>query len=255
MKKTLVIDCFAKNSKPYPDNYAVIAIDVIRATTTATSAIALGRDVYPAANADDATVLAATLKSPILSGEMGGHVPFGFHLTNSPVQVTALSIIEAGAFTDASRPLVLVSSSGTPLVMKSRNSSAVYLSCLRNYQAVADYVADRHDQIAIIGAGTRGVFRIEDQIGCAWLAEALLQKGFDCENHETQEIVSRWSGCDPEIIRESESADYLRRSGQVHDLEFIISRIDDLSVVPIFRNRHFENSLYLNGSGVARNEK
>ena len=101
-------------------------------------------------------MLAPELKDPLLVGEMGGHVPYGFHLTNSPVQVMALSNVPAGYFTNIRRPLILVSSSGIPLVINSTNNEATYLACLRNYKAVAKYVAGRHNKIAVIGAGTPG---------------------------------------------------------------------------------------------------
>ncbi len=243
MSQTFIIDCFAQNRKVYPEEYAVIAIDVIRASTTATTALYLGRKIYPAANADEACILASTLDDPLLMGEMGGHVPYGFQLTNSPVQVMALTNVPAGYFTNVSRPLILVSSSGIPLVMSAVNNSATYLACLRNYKAVASYVASRHQKVAIIGAGTRGEFRIEDQIGCAWLAEQLQKLGYQAENTQSERIIARWSGCSSEVIRDGDSASYLRRSGQFHDLEFILHHVDDLNVVPIYRGRHFEDAL------------
>jgi len=245
MTKRFIIDCFAQNRKSYPKDYAVIAIDVIRATTTATTALYLGRKIYPAASADDASFLAASLDNPLLVGEMGGHVPYGFHLTNSPVQVMALTSVPSGYFTNAERPLVLVSSSGMPLVMSAINNSATYLSCLRNFKSVAKYASQRHNNIAIMGAGTRGDFRIEDQIGCSWVAEQLLSYGFEPENKESLDLVKRWSGCSTEAIRGGDSARYLERSGQVHDLEFVLHHVDDVDVVPIYRGRHFEDALRL----------
>jgi 2-phosphosulfolactate phosphatase len=245
MSKSFIIDCFAQSRKVYPKDYAVIAIDVIRATTTATTALYQGRTIYPAANADEAIFLAESLTDPLLVGEMGGHVPYGFHLTNSPVQIMALTSVPSGYFTNVGRPLILVSSSGIPLILSAKDNTGTYLSCLRNFKAVAKYVSTRHDKIAILGAGTRGNFRIEDQIGCAWVAEQLLNYGFTPENTETSAIVERWSGCSTEEIRGGDSANYLKRSGQVHDLEFILHHVDDLNVVPIYRGRHFEDALRL----------
>jgi len=239
MTGTFVIDCFAENRQAYPDDYAVIAIDVIRATTTATTAIYLGREIYPAGSADEAIVLSKTLKDPILVGEMGGHVPYGFDLTNSPVQVMALSSIPSGYFTNAQRPLVLVSSSGMPLVVNAIQNKAAFLACLRNYRSVASHVAGRFEKIAIIGAGTRGEFRREDQIGCAWVGEQLLKAGYTPESDRTKQLIDRWTGCEVGVIREGNSAEYLRRSGQIHDLEFILHHIDDLSVVPKFLEGRF----------------
>ncbi len=245
MSKTFVIDCYAENKNKYPVDYAIVAIDVIRATTTATTALYLGREMYPAGNADEAIVLAKTLKDPLLLGEMGGHVPYGFDLTNSPVQVMALSNIPSGYFTNAKRPLILVSSSGMPLVMSAINNTACYLACLRNYKAVAKHISQRYNKIAVIGAGTRGEFRMEDQIECAWVGKQLLNLGYEPEDERTQEIVDKWDGCDPDVIRKGNSAEYLRRSGQVHDLEFVLHHVDDLSVVPKFLNDHFEDAQHL----------
>ncbi len=242
MSKTFIIDCFSINRNPQPEDYCIIAIDVIRATTTATTALYLGRDVYPAGSADEAFILAKKLKDPLLMGEMGGHVPYGFDLTNSPVQVMALSNIPSGFFTNTRRPLILVSSSGMPLVMNAIKNCATYLSCLRNYKAIAKHVSERHDKIAIIGAGTRGQFRLEDQIGCAWVGKQLLNLGYKSENEYTNKIIDKWDGCDPEEIREGDSADYLKRSGQMHDLEFILHHVDDLQVVPQYVDDHFEDA-------------
>ena len=245
MSGSFVIDCFAENRNRYPQEYAIVAIDVIRATTTATTAIYLGREVYPAASADEAIVLAKSLKDPILVGEMGGHVPYGFDLTNSPVQVMALSSIPSGYFTNARRPLVLVSSSGMPLVTNSVNNVAAYLACLRNYKSVAAHIAGRYEKIAIIGAGTRGEFREEDQIGCAWVGKQLLKLGYGSEDDRSSELVAKWDGCNPDVIREGNSAQYLRRSGQMHDLEFILHHIDDLMVVPKYLEGRFVDAQHL----------
>ncbi len=246
MSGSFVIDCFAENRQPYPPEYTVIAIDVIRATTTATTALYLGRFVYPAATTDEAAIVAKSLKDPLLVGELGGHVPYGFDLTNSPVQVMALSNIPSGYFTNSRRPLVLVSSSGMPLVMNALDNEATYLACLRNYKAVAKHVAGKHNKIAVIGAGSRGEFRREDQICCAWLGDQLLSLGYRAEDARTEEIINKWRGVGVGAIREGNSAKYLYQSGQVHDLEFILHHIDDLAVVPKLKDNHFEDTQLAN---------
>lgn len=236
MESSVVIDCFPESAKRYRDRYAIVVIDVIRATTTATTAVSLGRRVFPVKSTDQAFVLARRLENPLLIGELGGNVPYGFDLTNSPVQVAALSAVPSGSFTDITRPLISLSSSGTQLLINSSESEAVYTACFRNISAVANHLAGRHQKIAILGAGSRGEFRCEDQMCCAWLAEKLVKVGYQPESSTTKEIISRWSGRGPEEVREGHSADYLTRTGQVHDLEFILHHIDDLDVVPILMN-------------------
>jgi 2-phosphosulfolactate phosphatase len=161
-------------------------------------------------------------------GELGGNMPVGFDATNSPARIAELP--------DTHRPMVLVSSSGTQLILTAAGAEAVYLACLRNYSAVARHLAGRHAHIAVIGAGTRGQFRREDQIGCALVAKRLMDLGYAPENRQTVECVSRWTSGSfdsaLDAIRGGKSAEYLRRSGQEPDLEFVVSHVDDLTVTP-----------------------
>ena len=241
MKKTFVIDCFAENAKRFSKDHAVVVIDVIRATTTATTALSIGRSVYPARGTDEAFIVGKKLRDPLYIGELGGHVPYGFDLANSPVEVMSLTTIPAGFFTASHRPLVLISSSGIPALINAKDSEATYIACLRNFKAVAHHIADKHNRIAIVGAGTRGEFRREDQVGCAWVAEVLMGLGFTAEDKRSSEIIKRWSQADLDSIRKGNSAKYLSRSGQLHDLEFILHHIDDLSVIPELVNGRLQD--------------
>ena len=228
MKGMVVIDCFPESAGRYRDRYAIVVVDVIRATTVATTAVSMGRRVFPARTTDDASVIAATLSDPLLVGELGGNKPYGFDITNSPVQIAARQ--------DAHRPMVLVSSSGTQLLLNAVGSKAIYLACFRNVSAVARHLAGRHERIALLGAGSRGQFRREDQMGCAWVAEKLLQAGYQPETQRTSELVSRWRNVNANEIRSGKSAEYLNRSGQQEDLEFILDHVDDLDTVPSLVN-------------------
>ena len=73
-------------------------------------------------------------------------------------------------------------------------------------------------------------------MGCAWVAERLIQAGYEAENTQTSEYISRWRGVSPEEVRGGRSAEYLRQSGQGQDLEFILDHIDDLDTVPALLN-------------------
>jgi 2-phosphosulfolactate phosphatase len=92
----------------------------------------------------------------------------------------------------------------------------------------AKQVAEHHSRVAIIGAGSRGTFREEDQICCAWIADHLMEMGFAAGNSETLALVKRWPVGSIEGIMSSASSDYLLRSGQGRDLEFVLSHVADL---------------------------
>ena len=186
MAGTVVIDCFPESALRYRDGWAVVAIDVIRATTTAATAVALGRRCFPVPSLEAAVPLAAQLDRPLLVGELGGNMPYGFDLNNSPAAIAQLA--------DVSRPMILLTTSGTELIHMAKGADAVYAACLRNVSAQAAHLVQSHERVGIIGAGSRGRFREEDQLGCAWIAKQLFSAGYEPANEWTSTLVSRWSG-------------------------------------------------------------
>ncbi len=228
MRKTVVIDCFPESVSKYRNGYAIVAVDVIRATTTAVTAVALGRKCFPVPSLEAAVPLAAKLHNPLLVGELGGSMPYGFDLNSSPADLSIR--------TDIHRPMIFLSTSGTRLICGGAEGQAMYVACLRNYKALIPYLAAHHPVIAVIGAGSRNQFREEDQLCCAWIAEGLLAHGYEPEDENTLSIIHRWSGAPVEKITQGPSADYLRNSGQVRDLEYILTHIDDLN--EIYRFEH-----------------
>jgi len=220
MSRTVVIDCFPQSAAAYVRTHAIVAVDVIRATTTAVTAVANGRRCFPVASLEAAVPLAARLDNPLLVGELGGNPPYGFHLTNSPAQIAPRI--------DVQRPMILLSTSGTPLMWEAHRAPAAYAACLRNVTAQADHLAGGDLPVAVIGAGSRNEFRDEDALCCARIAAALLERGFTAADERTQSHLAQWDGAPDAVCGEGHSAEYLRRTGQVSDLEFILAHVDDL---------------------------
>jgi 2-phosphosulfolactate phosphatase len=222
MGKSVTIDYLPESAKRYPTGYAVVAVDVIRATSVAITAVELGRRCFPVATLDGASQMMELLASsnPMQIGELGGHMPYGFNLNNSPVALTRR--------TDVERPAILLSSSGSRLMSDAAQCEAGYAACFRNFAPTARHLAKHHDHVALLGAGSRGEFREEDQICCAWMAEILVASGFEAENRDTELLIKRWSGASPQAARQSKSADFLIRTSQVEDLDFILTHINDI---------------------------
>ncbi len=220
---TVCIDCLPQNAKKYGRDFAIVAVDVIRATTTIVTAVALGRRCFAVPSLRAAYRLAQRLNHPLLIGEMGGDVPALFDMSNSPAKLAVR--------TDLDRPVIVLSSSGTKLIHNARSCGAVYPACLRNYAAVASYVAARHVQVAVIGAGSKGEFREEDQLCCAWIAAQLVKAGYKIRDNNTAGLIQRWESVRPTGFLVSKSVDYLKRTNQLDDLDFILSRISDVDCV------------------------
>jgi 2-phosphosulfolactate phosphatase len=221
--KTVKIDYLPESVERYRNGHAVVAVDVIRASTTVVTAVEAGRRCFPVTSVEMATAKGSELEDPLMVGELGGDVPPGFHITNSPVLIAVREDVE--------RPMVLLSSSGTKVMYGSRHATAGYVACLRNYTAQMEYLKEHHDNVVLVGAGSRGEFREEDQLCCAWIAEGLVGAGFAPADTMTSEIIERWRGAETEGMMVSKSVAYLRRTGQLEDLDYILTHVDDVSSV------------------------
>jgi 2-phosphosulfolactate phosphatase len=215
-----VIDALPERAALYRSTHAIVGIDVFRATTTIVTGLAAGRRVYPVASVVEAMRTAGSLANPVLVGEVGGVKAEGFDLNNSPTLVASLE--------EDGRPLVVLSSAGTQLLKHAAGAEAVYCACFRNLSATARHVALHHRRVALIGAGTKGERRPEDQMACAAIGERLFRAGFMAEDASTHGELVRWRNADVGVIRSSPSADYLRNSQQEYDIEFVLSHLDDV---------------------------
>jgi 2-phosphosulfolactate phosphatase len=183
----------------------------------------MGRRCYPVGSVDAAARLARRLGEPLLAGEIGGVMPDGFDLNNSPSDIALRD--------DVHRPLVLLTTSGTRLLASALPTQTVFAACLRNWTAEAErLLASGCVRVALVGAATRGEFRDEDEICCAWIAARLLGEGFEPADAATAATVERWIDAPAAQIADGHSADYLRRSGQLDDLDFVLEHIDDLDL-------------------------
>jgi 2-phosphosulfolactate phosphatase len=208
--------------------HAAVAIDVIRATTTAITAVSQGRRCFPVTSVQAAHELATRLEEPLLVGELGGEKPASFDINNSPATLAAR--------TDTHRPVILLSSSGTQLLDTLRMNNPVYVACFRNFGAVAGELKSSRLDVTLLGAGTLGEFREEDQMCSAWIADELTRSGYEPANRTTADIVRKWRGTTSDACLAGKSAKFLTRTNQLQDLRFILSRVNDLNLVCSYAN-------------------
>jgi 2-phosphosulfolactate phosphatase len=189
----------------------------------AVTAVVLGRQCFPAATIDAAIAVAQRLDNPLLAGELGGHMPYGFDLDNSPADLTDRD--------DTARPIVLVSTTGTQLISEAAEASAPpYIACLRNFAAQAEHLVVRHPRVALVGAGSRGEFREEDQLCCAWIGKRLIEAGYTPEGNAGS-LIERWQSASVEDMLISNSVRFLRSTDRERDLDFILTHVEDVNAV------------------------
>lgn len=129
-----------------------VVIDVLRATSTITHALASGYErVLVAGSIEQA--LRLTADGRVLAGERDCERPPGFDLGNSPQDMT----------TPGGSELVLATTNGAPaIVAAAAVSDEVIVACLLNLDAVVAALASRQGDVLLVCAGTGGRITLED---------------------------------------------------------------------------------------------
>ena len=135
---------------------AVVVIDVLRATTTITYALAAGASkVVPCLEVGEARQVARMFApgAIVLGGERNGVRIEGFALGNSPCEYTQDQV--------GGRTLLFTTTNGTKAMTACRRARRIVLGAFVNLSAVASVV--RFETIAhLVCAGTRGEITRED---------------------------------------------------------------------------------------------
>ena len=201
-----------------------VVIDVLRATSTMTQALASGYDrILCCAEIDEARAVAAREAPAKLAGERRlEHIP-GFDFGNSPAEVAGES---------ASGTLVLTTTNGSRLLVgAAARFERVYVGSLLNLDAVAAAAAKGGEDVAVLCAGVLGELALDDAYCAGRIAERL---GGDPEDSATAAIRLVHSFADAgEGLGASRSASNLRRKGLEADIEWC-ARESVLDVVPRF---------------------
>ncbi|MFD2611866.1 2-phosphosulfolactate phosphatase [Paenibacillus gansuensis] len=144
----------------------VIAIDVLRATSTITAALENGSTgVLPVETVQQARTLQD--RGDVLGGERYCRKIAGFHLGNSPLEYTSQEI--------QGRRVILTTTNGTRALHKAHKASHVLAGCLRNAAACAKAAIRLGRDTVILCAGTKDEFSLEDGLCAGLITEHILQ--------------------------------------------------------------------------------
>jgi len=199
-----------------------IVVDVLRATSTMTQALASGyRRVLCCAEIDEARALAVTEGPAMLAGERSLEAIPGFDFGNSPREVAGAPGVET---------LVLTTTNGTRLLVSAAMRFAhVYVGSLLNLDAVVAAARAHGEDVAVLCAGVLGELALDDAYCAGRIAEAL---GGDRTDSATAAIrLAQTYGSASEGIGAGRSAWNLRRHGLEADIDWC-ARENAVSVVP-----------------------
>ncbi|HEY2073423.1 MAG TPA: 2-phosphosulfolactate phosphatase [Gaiellaceae bacterium] len=201
-----------------------IVVDVLRATSTMTQALAAGyRRVLCCAEIEDARALAESEGSVKLAGERRLEHIEGFDFGNSPREV---------AGEPAAETLVLTTTNGTKLlVAAAERFEQVFVGSLLNLAAVADAARETGEDVAVLCAGVLGELALDDAYCAGRIVTAL-----GGEHMDSAVAAARLAASFPsslEGLGASRSAKNLRKHGLEDDIAWC-ARESVLDVVPRF---------------------
>ena len=166
------IEVYLKHNDVFPDdlkNRHVVIIDVLRATTVMITALDNGANsVQTVARIDQAFSMAKADPRILLAGERNALKIEGFHLGNSPLEMTAETVLN--------RELIMCTSNGTQAIAGSSKAETIRVAAFINMQAVTDEMVDLNEDFVIICSGTNGIFSLDDGLAAGMLINRIHKK-------------------------------------------------------------------------------
>ena len=211
-----------------------VVIDVLRATSTITTAINnAAKEIVPVATIEFAVKVSGGMfgGQTLLGGERNTKKIEGFALGNSPLEYSK-DIVKG-------KSIVFYTTNGTKAIAKAKYSDNLFLCSFLNISEVAKHLIKLDNDIEIVCSGRNNYFSIEDSV-CAGMLVTKIRNHFDgLELNDSAKasviLYEKYSKDIRGMLRTTDHAKILIENGFESDLDYC-SKIDLLSVIPYYTN-------------------
>lgn len=232
------------------DGRQIVAIDVLRASSTMVTALANGaRGIVPVAVPSEAVELRTKLgaENVLLGGERGGIKIENFDLGNSPLEYTREIV--------SGKVIAMCSTNGTALYSLFRYSGAVRVACFLNLSAVSREIVEDGSDVAVLCAGDEGDYSSEDTLCAGALIDKLADSSLEniTLNDSAYLAVLHYNASRERLLdslRDSSHGRDLVALGFGDDIAFV-SEIDRYNIAPCFASGQISLSESTAESGAA----
>ncbi|MEK6477585.1 2-phosphosulfolactate phosphatase [Catalinimonas sp. 4WD22] len=146
---------------------AVVVVDILRATSCMTTAVAHGvSSIKPVAEVD--TCEALREEGYLIAAERGGIKIDGFDFGNSPFEYISNEI--------KGKKIGVTTTNGTRAISLSKGAKTLLVGSFLNLSSVAKFLNQQEHDILIVCAGWKGHVNLEDTLYAGALAEQLTAK-------------------------------------------------------------------------------
>jgi 2-phosphosulfolactate phosphatase len=209
----------------FPD--CAIAVDILRATTTISTALAAGAEAVQVFSDLDELTKTSALHPQALrlrSAERGGKTVEGFDLGNSPFDYTPEVV--------AGKRIFMSTTNGTRALQCIQSTPIVLAAAMINLGAVLSYLKQTQPQtVWIVASGWEGSYSLEDTACAGAIAAGLEWEFGNDEAIAAKCLYQQWSDRLEELFRLATHGQRLLRLGGDADIAYCAS-IDRVRVLP-----------------------
>lgn len=182
---------------------AVVAVDILRATSTMVTAFAHGaKDIFPVMELEECRAFSG--RGCLTAAERDGIKAEGFDLGNSPFSYMNGAV--------KGHSIAITTTNGTRAIRMSEAAEEVIVGAFLNLKTVARYLSELQLDVVVVCAGWKGQFNLEDTLFAGALVDCL-QKNFDFENDATLASLHLYQAAKTDLFN------FLRQSSHVRRLE------------------------------------
>ena len=207
---------------------AVVAVDILRATSCMTTAFAHGvRCIRPVAEVEESRALRE--QGYLVAAERGGEKVAGFDLGNSPFEYMNENL--------EGKKIGVTTTNGTRAISLSKGADKLLIGSFLNLKAVADLLNKQEQDVLIVCAGWQGHVNLEDTLFAGALAEQLTAK-FTRACDSTLSAIALHHTAKNDMLAFLQNSSHVQRLkglGIEKDIAFCLQR-DIYDVVPILKN-------------------
>jgi len=185
MNRTLNVHLLPELANPHElVGHCSVVIDVLRASTTITVALAAGaKKIIPCLTVAEARQLAAQRPGSLLGGERHGKPLPGFDFGNSPAEYVAGRVV--------GKSIVFTTTNGTRAMTRCMGSDRVLIGSIVNRAAVCREL-NGAGRIDLVCAGTGGECSLDDALGAGAIVDRLTLEADWRINDAAKICLSLW---------------------------------------------------------------
>jgi 2-phosphosulfolactate phosphatase len=210
----------------------VVVIDVLRSSTTITTALKNGaREVIPVSSVESAVKISGNLFGDVVirGGERNGKIIAGFNLGNSPKEYMDEAV--------KGKSIIYCTTNGSGAMVKAKYAKRMAVAGFVNLSAVVDFIKDGHEDFYIICAGKQHLFCIEDAVCAGMIVKVLTDdKSIFCDlNDAAIAVMALYKSLGKNLLKMAKASDhgkYLVEIGFEDDLKSCTG-VDTIPILPL----------------------